>query len=48
MCVCSEKLCNDWSPKGNVTTPVPATPGSGILCYAGRYPNYQVSNTHKI
>merc|ERR1711936_345126 len=40
-CICSSPLCNDWTPAGNVSTEVPVTDGSGILCYVGEYPDYE-------
>ena len=40
VCLCQGKLCNDWTSGGNVTTPVPVTEGSGLLCYVGKVPHY--------
>ena len=40
VCICEDKLCNDWTDEGNVTTPNPVTDGSGILCYTGEVPHY--------
>jgi len=41
VCICDSPECNDWSKSGNVTTPVPVTPGSGILCYEGEWPDIE-------
>ncbi|XP_023337699.1 uncharacterized protein LOC111708524 [Eurytemora carolleeae] len=41
VCLCTESECNDWSATGNVTTDVPVTGGSGLLCYSGTFDNYE-------
>jgi len=41
VCICKEPECNDWSAEGNVTTVVPVTDGSDLLCYSGDDKNYE-------
>lgn len=42
VCICKSPECNDWTVDGNVTTVVPATDGSGLLCYSGDQDNHEV------
>ena len=37
ICICDYPNCNDWSSNGTVTTDVPVTDGSGVLCYKVRF-----------
>ncbi len=40
-----EPECNDWVYGGNVTTDVPVTGGSGLLCYTGSDNSHQASSS---
>ncbi len=42
-----EPECNDWVYGGNVTTDVPVTGGSGLLCYTGSDSSHQASSISK-
>ena len=39
-----EPKCNDWREGGNVTTDVPVTDGSGLLCYRGTDSQHEVGD----
>ena len=43
ICICNYPNCNDWSTNGTVTTDVPVTDGSGVLCYKGTTDNYEAT-----
>merc|ERR1712219_10560 len=43
ICICNYPNCNDWSTNGTVTTDVPVTDGSGVLCYKGTADNYEAT-----
>ena len=43
ICICNYPNCNDWSTNGTVTTDVPVTDGSGVLCYKGTSQNYEAT-----
>ena len=38
VCICSGPNCNEWTPNGTVTTDVPVTNPSSVLCYQVQYP----------
>ena len=47
ICICNYPKCNDWSTNGTVTTNVPVTDGSGVLCYRGTADNYEATYCKK-
>merc|ERR1712158_106095 len=47
ICICNYPNCNDWSSNGTVTTDVPVTDGSGVLCYKGTTDNYEATYCKK-
>jgi len=47
ICICDYPNCNDWSSNGTVTTDVPVTDGSGVLCYKGTTDNYEATYCKK-
>lgn len=47
ICICNYPNCNDWSTNGTVTTDVPVTDGSGVLCYKGTPDNYEATYCRK-
>ena len=46
ICICNYPNCNDWSTNGTVTTDVPVTDGSGVLCYKGNAANNNYEATY--
>ena len=47
ICICNSPKCNDWSTNGTVTTNVPVTDGSGVLCYRATADNYEATYCKK-